>query len=563
MNTVLQTPQLPCVSSSNHFRVRLLSLSLFFWISSISALAGPAISLISPKGGSTSGSPIFYEASASSSCVSGITAMGVETAPGVSAFKVNGAHLETFISLQPGSYNTVLQAWDNCGGVAALPVALTVSSTAGVSVFLPSALESSSPVHFAASAQNPACPKGIASIRIYSAWGNNRYTIDSNKLDALVRLSAGAYSATAQAWDNCGNVFKSDIPLQSLGGDPSAYLYSNSAKGLISQFKVLSNGQLANPNGSGNPPQFSSGAGANGIVIDPSGWFAYTAAQSGIFGYRINRANGALVPLPGSPFLLDDPSLVLIDSAGNFLYAIYGGSTTIGVFRIDRSSGALSKAAPPVSPGPILTALATDINGLSLFAGSSSSQIFGYTINLNTGALSAIAGGAVSVSGPVFAMSTTYQDLYAGVTTGASTEEVDSFFINYGGLLSFPAIGGPVSSTGTGLNPQSLIADKYTRFLWIGNQSPENSPNNFWQFDIDQFSQDLGSANFIDTGALDVDYLTEGYSSNFVYTAGGASPGTVSAWTITASGSLQHLSGPFDTGSANPSGIAVERQHPQ
>jgi hypothetical protein len=494
--------------------------------------------------------------------------MRIYTAPGVSAFTVNGAHLETFINLKPGHYNTVVQAWDNCGGVAKIPVALTVSSNAQVSVFLPSSPASYSPAHFAASAQNPGCPAGIAAMRIYSGGGNIRYTVDSNQLNALVRFAAGAYSATIQAWDNCGNVFKSNFNLESAGGDADAYLYSNSANGVISQFNVLYNGQLANPNGGGNPPQFSSGPGANAIAIEPSGWFAYTAAQKGVFGYQINPTSGALVPIPGSPFSLDDPSLVCTDPTGNFLYVIYGASTAIGVYHIDRSSGALTKA-PSVSPGAVLTSLSTDIDGLYLYAASNSGQIFGYQVNSKTGALTGAPGSPTTVAGPAFALSTTYQNLYVGVTTGTTTEEVDNFFINGGGELTFPARGDPVSSTGTGLNPQSMIADTSTRYLWLSNQAADNSRNYFWQFDIEQFNGGLGPANFIDTGTLNVDYLSEGHSANLVYTAGGPCgagicvPETVDSWTINESGILEHLSGPFDTATTTPSGIAVERLNPQ
>jgi hypothetical protein len=64
----------------------------------------------------------FYEAYATSpSCSKGISAMRIYTAPGVSAYTVNGSHIETFIKLKAGTYNAVVQAWDNCGGVGKTP----------------------------------------------------------------------------------------------------------------------------------------------------------------------------------------------------------------------------------------------------------------------------------------------------------------------------------------------------------------------------------------------------------------------------------------------------------
>ncbi len=128
--------------------------------------------------------------------------MRIYSAPGVIADTVSGAHIETFIQLKAGSYNAVVQAWDNCGGVAKAPVAITVASSARVSVFLPNAASAYSPVHFAASAQNPDCPAGIAAMRIYTSWGYTPYTVTSGQLDAYVVLKADTYYATMQAWDN-------------------------------------------------------------------------------------------------------------------------------------------------------------------------------------------------------------------------------------------------------------------------------------------------------------------------------------------------------------------------
>ena len=56
--------------------------------------------------------------------------MGVFTNSGTLAFKVSGAKLNTSLSLTPGTYNTTVQEWDNCGGSATTPVTITVSQSA-------------------------------------------------------------------------------------------------------------------------------------------------------------------------------------------------------------------------------------------------------------------------------------------------------------------------------------------------------------------------------------------------------------------------------------------------
>ncbi len=52
--------------------------------------------------------------------------MRIYTAPGVNAYTVNAARLDKQLSLAPGTYNTVIQSWDNCGHVYRAAVNITV-----------------------------------------------------------------------------------------------------------------------------------------------------------------------------------------------------------------------------------------------------------------------------------------------------------------------------------------------------------------------------------------------------------------------------------------------------
>ena len=67
-------------------------------------------------------------ASARSSCSKGVAAIGIYTAPGVLAYVVNGASLNHNLTLSPGVYKTVVQAWDNCGSSLKTPITITVGS---------------------------------------------------------------------------------------------------------------------------------------------------------------------------------------------------------------------------------------------------------------------------------------------------------------------------------------------------------------------------------------------------------------------------------------------------
>src|SRR5256886_15594772 len=94
----------------------------------VPAVAGVSVS--SPSSGTISGSPVHFVASASSpACSKGVSAVGIYTAPGKLAYKVNGSKLDTNLGMANGSYNVVVQEWDNCGWAATPPLTLTGSGS--------------------------------------------------------------------------------------------------------------------------------------------------------------------------------------------------------------------------------------------------------------------------------------------------------------------------------------------------------------------------------------------------------------------------------------------------
>lgn len=204
----------------NLFRHTLLFVSLTF---GISALASPALNVASPQAG-TVGTPTFFDATASTStCATGIAAIRIYTAPGVHPFTTNSPHMETFLALRPGNYNIVVQAWDNCGGISKVAVAIKVASFAGVHLFLPAKSLTSTLVHVAASAESPTCPSGMASMRIYPAPEDHVFTNKGGTLNVFMNLKPGLHTAVAQAWDNCGNVYKVPFEVNVTGGHLASF----------------------------------------------------------------------------------------------------------------------------------------------------------------------------------------------------------------------------------------------------------------------------------------------------------------------------------------------------
>lgn len=89
--------------------------------------SGPGVTVASPANNSTVTSPVHFQASATSSCSKGVSAVGLYPAAGQLAVVKQGSSLDTNLNLNPGKYTVVAQEWDKCGGSAKTPVALTVS----------------------------------------------------------------------------------------------------------------------------------------------------------------------------------------------------------------------------------------------------------------------------------------------------------------------------------------------------------------------------------------------------------------------------------------------------
>src|SRR5512132_2857768 len=78
------------------------------------AAAAQLVVVTSPTNDSSVVSPVHYVASASSpQCSRGIASMRIYIADHVVAYKVEAAAIDTLLTLVPGNYATVVQAWDN------------------------------------------------------------------------------------------------------------------------------------------------------------------------------------------------------------------------------------------------------------------------------------------------------------------------------------------------------------------------------------------------------------------------------------------------------------------
>lgn len=183
-----------------------------------SAFAG--VTVTTPVNNSTVSSPVHYVASATTSCDKGVASIGIYTAPYQLAYVVNGSSLDTYLSLSPATYNTTVQAWDNCGGSTSTPIKITVNSQNQTGVYVTSPANNSSvtsPVHYVATATS-SCNKGVAAMGIYTAPYQLAYSVNGASINTNLTLSAGTYNTVVQEWDNCGSSASTPVTITVTGG---------------------------------------------------------------------------------------------------------------------------------------------------------------------------------------------------------------------------------------------------------------------------------------------------------------------------------------------------------
>jgi 6-phosphogluconolactonase (cycloisomerase 2 family) len=302
---------------------------------------------------------------------------------------------------------------------------LASATTPVVTIQSPANGSVASPVSYVASAASPGCSKGIAAMRIYTAPGVGAYTIDSNTLNTNINLPTGSYQTVVQAWDNCGGVGKTavNITVSKINLAPPKFLYATEfAAGRIAEYVV-------NPlTGSISPTRQSSTWahwGPVDIASDPGGYRLYVANQGShdMNAYFINRNDGSLASVPGSPFAIAGVGeRIVVHPSGHFIYVTSyhsGGTYDVNAFHV-QSNGSLQVV--PGSPfsgegSPGLAALAMDPKGKYLFAAAS--------VAGNAGAVAAfiidpISGAITPVAGSPFIIPN-----YPGCTESCSTQTSD------------------------------------------------------------------------------------------------------------------------------------------
>ena len=131
-------------------------------------------------------------------------------------YTVNGTTLNTPIHVNSGNHETVVEAWDYCGGATFVSMNIFVTNQAGVHVTSPlNNSKITSPANFVATATSN-CSQGVASVGIYL---NQRlvFVEAGATLNTQLNLGVGTQQAVVEEWDKCGGATYTPINVTVVG----------------------------------------------------------------------------------------------------------------------------------------------------------------------------------------------------------------------------------------------------------------------------------------------------------------------------------------------------------
>ena len=298
--------------------------------------------------------------------------MRIYIAPHVSAYTVESSKLDTVLALSPGIFNTVVQAWDNCGAVGKTSVNITV----------------------AAPGLRPARFLYVADDSRNRVWG---FTVDpsTGALDPTGQGPIATNSSYRLASDKGGN----RLYVTNAGPVPFARVYA--------YFVDRRNGSLHPVPDS----PFSLGKTPGPIAVHPSGQFIFVGTvtlqpDEGILVFKVNT-DGSLTPANSTPApTTSTPNSIVVDRWGRYLYVTSSGGNSIDAFEIDAISGALTPVSgspytvfAPGCPDSSPSGIAESFGRFLYSSDEGGSAISGYAIDGKTGTLTELSKSPFPVSG--------------------------------------------------------------------------------------------------------------------------------------------------------------------
>ena len=261
-------------------------------------------------------------------------------------YVVNGATMNTTLSLAPGTYSTVVEEWDHCGGASYTKIPITVSTSGGgggggkpgVTVSTPAANSTvTSPVSYVATATT-SCAKGVASMGIYV---NNKlvYVVDAASLNKSLSLANGAEHTVVEEWDKCGGAAYTTIDL-TVGSSAPKQLTAIAVTPSDPSFTV------------GGTEQFTATATySDNSTANVTSTATWTVANTGVAA--ITSGGLATGETAGSTQVTASLSGITGSDPFNVTTAASGGGVNVVTWHVDNGRSGLNNKETTLSPGNV------------------------------------------------------------------------------------------------------------------------------------------------------------------------------------------------------------------
>jgi DNA-binding beta-propeller fold protein YncE len=174
------------------------------------------------------------------------------------------------------------------------------------------------------------------------------------------------------------------------------FLYSSDyADNLVYEYSIDAATGVISPT---SQVYIAAGLGPGRMASDKGGYRLYVidVGSSELSAYFINRDNGTLQPVPGSPFALTaKPTAVAVHPSGDFVYVTLDNSY-VTAFAVQSDGSLATVSGSPFATKGYPTAVIVDPTGYYVFVSddpsTSSGYVDAYVVNTTTGALAPVHG---------------------------------------------------------------------------------------------------------------------------------------------------------------------------
>jgi 6-phosphogluconolactonase len=314
----------------------------------------------------------------------------------------------------------------------------------------------------------PACTPATPPPHAYVLNGFSSATVSMYTVDSCT----GALTPTTPATVSTGG---NEFGAEEMAVDPAgrfayvANLMSNATDlATIAMYTIDSSTGVLTPT---NPPTVPTGFFPQGMAIDPSGKFVYTANSDDntVSMFTINPATGVLTPMtPPTVAAGWSPLSVTVDPSSRFAYVANQDDDTISMYTINASTGVLTPTTPATVPtGFSSFGVTIDPSGKFAYAPNaydSRNIVSQYAIDSTTGVLTPNAQDATAGNQPTWVAVDPSSKFAYVVNRGDST--VSAYNIN--------AVTGALTPNGTlatGQQPFRIAVDPTGSFVYVANES--------------------------------------------------------------------------------------------